>query len=73
MLQWRGDGTLPLTLPVRGEAVAVAGPPDPAPVGGGSGGGGCAAAPAARSADVSLAAWLLAAAVALGWRRRGRG
>lgn len=72
MLQWRGDGTLPLTLPVRGEAVAAAGPPDPAPVGGGSGGGGCAAAPAARSADVSLAACLLAAAVALGWRRRGR-
>ena len=71
-LQWRGDGILPPTLRLRGEAVAaaVASPPDPAPVGGGSGGGGCASAPAARTGDALLLALCLAACGALGWRRR---
>lgn len=74
LLQWRGDGALPLTLKLRGEGLAASGPPEPPPAGGGtlggSGGGGCAAAPFARTGDASLVAMLLAAAGAMGWRRR---
>ena len=71
-LQLRADGTHPQTLLLRGQGVdAPADPPkEPPPAGHGGGGGGCAMAPAARPGDVSLWALVLAAAAALGWRRR---
>ena len=74
LLQWRGDGTQPQTLELRGQGVAapVEVPPTPPPAGG-TGGGGCAAGPPARTGDITLAALLLSAAAArYGRRRRGK-
>ena len=72
-LQWRGDGTHPPVLALRGSGAATPPVAEPGPqpgAGGSGGGGGCAAAPAARPGDVTLWALGLAAVAALAGRRR---